>query len=280
MKLLKNDSTIFVEQIMKKINSCYTDSNPSNAQLMELYSLIGKNICEQGEKAFVVYLAEILSEQLPHLKGFSPRNLRRMRDFYVTYQSEPKLMKKAQTLSWTQNTVILECCENNEQRSFYLALSEKNNKSKLALMKAIKEESFENTSTEEIALEAENDRCPFVSDLCDTEDSNTSSPVKNDCSAVGPRYKPFRQGIGIGKIGDKALKYICRLKIDLWYLKVLYYKKSSLSIRSLIERPWQKLKYYSPPPDITGQNQIPLLLLTYGIVTDRKSIVANLALDA
>lgn len=142
-------------------------------------------------------------------------------------------------------------------------------------MKAIKEESFENTSTEEIALEAGNDRCPFVSDLCDTEDSNTSSPVKNDCSAVGPRYKPFRQGIGIGKIGDKALKYICRLKIDLWYLKVLYYKKSSLSIRSLIERPWQKLKYYSPPPDITGQNQIPLLLLTYGIVTDRKSILAG-----
>lgn len=222
MKLLKNDSTIFLEQIIKKINSCHTDSNPSNAQLMELYSLIGKNICEQGEKAFVVYLAEILSEQFPHLKGFSPRNLRRMRDFYVTYQSEPKLMKKAQTLSWTQNTVILECCENNEQRSFYLALTEKNNLSKLALMKAIKEETFENTSTEEIALETENDCCPFVSDLCDTGDSNTTSPIKTDCRAFVPRCDPCRQGVGIGKIADKALKYIRRIKIDLLYLKMLY----------------------------------------------------------
>lgn len=262
MKLLKNDSTIFLEQIIKKINSCYTDSNPSNAQLMELYSLIGKNICEQGEKAFVVHLAEILSEQFPHLKGFSPRNLRRMRDFYVTYQSEPELMKKAMILSWTQNTVILECCESNEQRSFYLALTEKNNLSKLALMKAIKDETFEQALAEESKLEAETDCCPVVSDLCDTEDSNTTSPIKNDCRGFVPRCEPFRQGVSIGKIADKALKYIRRIKIDLWYLKVLYYKISSLSIMSFKERPWQKLKCYPPSTKITGQNQIPLLLLT------------------
>ena len=262
MKLLKNDSTIFVEKIIKKINSCYTDSNPSNAQLMELYSLIGKNICEQGEKAFVVYLAEILSEQFSHLKGFSPRNLRRMRDFYVTYQSEPKLMKKAQTLSWTQNTVILECCENNEQRSFYLGLSEKNNLSKLALMKAIKEETFENTSTEEIALEVENDRCPFVSDLCDTEDSNTSSPVKNDCSAVVPRCQPFRQGIGIGKIADKALEYIRRLKIDLWYLKVLYSVTAKKSKGSATKRFRYFIRYVPPLASIAQRMKIPIFLMT------------------
>lgn len=250
MKLLKNDSTIFVEQIMKKINSCYTDSNPSNAQLMELYSLIGKNICEQGEKAFVVYLAEILSEQFPHLKGFSPRNLRRMRDFYVTYQSEPKLMKKAQTLSWTQNTVILECCENNEQRSFYLALTEKNNLSKLALMKAIKEETFENTSTEEIALETENDCCPFVSDLCDTEDSNTSSPVKNDCSAVVSRCEPLRQGIDIGKIKHRAFRYMRRIFIDFSYLKMSYCN----TVERCIESATKRLRYsigYTPPLSIS-----------------------------
>lgn len=262
MKLLKNDSTIFVEQIMKKINSCYTDSNPSNAQLMELYSLIGKNICEQGEKAFVVYLAEILSEQFSHLKGFSPRNLRRMRDFYVTYQSEPKLMKKAQTLSWTQNTVILECCENNEQRSFYLALTEKNNLSKLALMKAIKQETFENTSTEEIALEVENDRCPFVSDLCDTEDSNTSSPVKNDCSAVVPRYKPFRQGIGTGKIKHRVFRYIYLRKVDIHYLIMLY----SVTVKKSIELATKRFRYfirYVPPlASITQRMKIPILLMT------------------
>lgn len=262
MKLLKNDSTIFEEQIIKKINSYYTDSNPSNAQLMELYSLIGKNICEQGEKAFVVHLAEILSEQFPYLKGFSPRNLRRMRDFYITYQSEPELMKKAQTLSWTQNTVILECCESNEQRSFYLSLAEKNNLSKLALMKAIKEETCEQALAEESDFETVTDCCPVVANLCDTEDINTTSSIKNDRRAFVPRCEPFRQGIAISKISGKAFPYIRRLKIDLWYLKVLYYKKSSLSIMAFIERPWQKLKCYPPPPDITRKNQIPISLLT------------------
>src|SRR5574344_2386072 len=142
MKLLKNDSIIFVEQIMKKINSCYTDSNPSNAQLMELYSLIGKNICEQGEKAFVVHLAEILSEQFPQRKGFSPRNLRRMRDFYHLYENSPSLMAQAMELGWTQNTLILECCKTTEQRSFYMRLAAAEQFSKLALAKAIEENIF------------------------------------------------------------------------------------------------------------------------------------------
>ena len=262
MKALKNDCTIYVDQILKEINNCYSDSTLTNDQLMELYSFIGKNICEQGEKAFVVYLAEVLAEEAPQLKGFSPRNLRRMRDFYITYQCEPKLIKKAQNLSWTQNTVILECCENNEQRSFYLNLAKENNLSKLALMKAIKEEPFEQTFTEEIPCEAKTDCCSVVADLCDTEDSNTTTPTKNDCRAFVPRCEPFRQGIAISKIANKAFRYIRRLKIDFCYLKVICYEKSSLSIRSPIERLGQKVKCYPPPQDIAVQNQIPMLLLT------------------
>lgn len=262
MKLLKNDSTIFVEQIIKKINSCHTDSNSSNAQLMELYSLIGKNICEQGEKAFVVHLAEILSEQFPHLKGFSPRNLRRMRDFYVAYRSEPKLMKKAQTLSWTQNTVILECCENNKQRSFYLSLAEKNNLSKLALVKAIKEETFENTLTEETILETESDCCPVVSDLCDTEDSNTTSPIKTDCRAFVLRCEPFRQGIGIGKIKHRAFRYIYLRKVDVHYLKMLYSVKAKMSIELATKRFRYFILCAPPLASIAQRMKIPIFLMT------------------
>ncbi len=262
MKLLKNDSTIFVEQITKKINSCYTDSNPSNAQLMELYSLIGKNICEQGEKAFVVHLAEILSEQFPHLKGFSPRNLRRMRDFYITYQSEPELMKKAQTLSWTQNTVILECCENNKQRSFYLSLAEKNNLSKLALMKAIKDETFESSLTEETILETETDCCPFVSDLCDTEDSNTTSPIKTDCRAFVLRCVPFRQGAGIGKIKHRAFRYIYLRKVDIHYLIMLYCVTAKKSIESATKRFRYFIRYVLPLASVAQRMKIPIFLMT------------------
>ena len=262
MKLLKNDSTIFVEQITKKINICYKDSNPSTAQLMELYSLIGKNICEQGEKAFVVHLAEILSEQFPHLKGFSPRNLRRMRDFYVTYQSEPKLMQKAQTLSWTQNAVILECCESNEQRSFYLALAEKNNLSKLALMKALKDETFENSLSEGIALGTGNDCCPFVSNLQGTEDSNTTSPIKTDCRAFVPRCEPFRQGMGIGKIKRRAFRYIYLRKVDVHYLKMIHSVTAKKSIESATKRFRYFIRCVPPLASIAQRMKIPIFLMT------------------
>lgn len=262
MKVLKNDCTGYVEKIQDEINCCYAQGNPTNSQLMELYGFIGKNICEQGEKAFVVYLTKILAGQFPQLKGFSPRNLRRMRDFYKIYQTEPKLMKKAQNLSWTQNTVILECCENNEQRSFYLDLSKENNLSKLALMKAIKEEIFEQALTVETPIETESNCCPVVANLCINEDNNTAEHTKNDCRAFVTRCELFCQGIGVSQMANKALRYIRRLKIYFCYLKVIWYEKSNLSIRSPIERLGQKLKYYPLPPDISGKNQIPILLLT------------------
>lgn len=191
MKALKNDCTIYVGQILKEINNCYSDNTPTNNQLMDLYSFIGKYICEQGEKAFVVYLAKQIAEQLPQLKGFSPRNLRRMRDFYITYQSNPMLMEKAQKLSWTQNTVILECCENNEQRSFYLNLAKENNLSKLALMKAIKEETFEQALTVETPIETESNCCPRFANLCNTEDNNTTEHTKNDYRAFVMRCERY-----------------------------------------------------------------------------------------
>lgn len=262
MKALKKDCTIYVEQILKSVNSCYADNTPSNTQLMELYSFIGKNICEQGEKAFVVYLAEIFAEQFPQLKGFSPRNLRRMRDFYAAYKCEPKLLKNAQTLSWTQNTVILECCENNEQRSFYLDLANENNLSKLALIKAIKEEAFEQALGQEAISETAPDCCPVVANLCDTEDSNTTAPTKNDCRAFVPSCKPFRQGIAVPQISKKAFRYICRIKIDLLYLKMIYDEKASLGTESTIEVFENKMQNTLSPPGVALRNKIPILLST------------------
>lgn len=262
MKVLKNDCTGYVEKIQDEINCCYAQGNPTNSQLMELYGFIGKNICEQGEKAFVVYLTKILAGQFPQLKGFSPRNLRRMRDFYKTYQTEPTLMKKAQNLSWTQNTVILECCENNEQRSFYLDLAKENNLSKLALMKAIKEEIFEQALTVETPIETESNCCPVVTNLCNNEDNNTAEHTKNDCRAFVTRFELFCQGIGVSKMANKALRYIRKLKIDFLYIKVICYEKIRLSIRFVIEKIQQKLKHYPPPPDIAEQNQVPILLIT------------------
>ncbi|MEG1390961.1 MAG: tetratricopeptide repeat protein [Angelakisella sp.] len=157
---------------------------------------------------------------------------------------------------------FLECCENNEQRSFYLDLAKENNLSKLALMKAIKEEIFEQALTVETPIETESNCCPVVANLCNNEDNNTAEHTKNDCRAFVTRCELFCQGIGVSKMANKALRYIRRIKIDLCYLKVIWYEKSSLSIRSPIERLGQKLKYYPPLLCLVEQNQIPISLLS------------------
>jgi len=167
MKALKKNSALYLEQVASAVAECYEkDEKPCNRALLELYTRIGQCICRQGEKAFIPHLAEILADQFPSLKGFSLRNLRRMRDFYRTYENNPVLMERAQSLGWTQNAVILECCETDEQRSFYIGLAVERNLSKLALMKAIQEDALaEAMHTENYATNMEPSFAP-VSDSC------------------------------------------------------------------------------------------------------------------
>ena len=54
---------------------------------MELYCEIGKAVSQRTEKGAAVAAAEYLAKKYPDVQGFSPRNLRRMRDFYRTYKS-------------------------------------------------------------------------------------------------------------------------------------------------------------------------------------------------
>ena len=75
---------------------------------MELYCEIGKAVCAHMEKGAAVAAAEFLKEQYPDMTGFSPRNVRRMRDFWQMYGDMPELLGEALHLNWTQNVVIME----------------------------------------------------------------------------------------------------------------------------------------------------------------------------
>ena len=52
---------------------------------MELYCEIGRLVSSRPEKGAAVAAAEYLSTTHPDATGFSPRNLRRMREFYRAY---------------------------------------------------------------------------------------------------------------------------------------------------------------------------------------------------
>jgi len=195
MKALKKNSALYLEQIASAVAECYEkDEKPCNRALLELYTRIGQCICRQGEKAFIPHLAEMLDDRFPSLKGFSLRNLRRMRDFYRTYENNPILMERAQSLGWTQNAVILEYCETDEQRSFYIGLAVERNLSKLALMKAIQEHAFADAiHAEDYAERMEPSFAP-VSDSCPDEAVDTATSIETACEPFVTACEPPRQG--------------------------------------------------------------------------------------
>lgn len=101
---------------------------------MELYCEIGKAVCRRTEKGAAVAAAAYLSRQYPDAQGFSPRNLRRMRDFYRSYQDYPALLSLAMELDWIQNVVILESGLSTERREWYMKAVEQFGWSKTELI--------------------------------------------------------------------------------------------------------------------------------------------------
>ena len=84
-------------------------------QMEEVYA-IGKLINQRPEKGAAVAAAEFLQANFPDRTGFSPRNVRRMRHFYRTYENDQTLLRLAKKIGWTLNVVIMEAELTREQR--------------------------------------------------------------------------------------------------------------------------------------------------------------------
>lgn len=99
----------------------------ANTALMALYWHIGKIISEKiareaWGKGIVGALAHYIAQTDPSIKGFSDKNLWRMKQFYETYRDDEKLSPLARELPWTHNTIIFSRCKTATERAFYLKL--------------------------------------------------------------------------------------------------------------------------------------------------------------
>ena len=104
---------------------------------MELYCEIGRLVNSRPEKGAAIAAAEYLSAAYPDVPGFSPRNLRRMREFYRAYESDLKVMAEAIVIGWTQNVVILEAELDLREREWYIRAAGKFGWSKIELQRNI-----------------------------------------------------------------------------------------------------------------------------------------------
>ena len=134
-------------------------------QMDEVYA-IGKAISQRPEKGAAVAAAEFLQAKFPDRTGFSPRNVRRMRDFYRTYENNQTLLRLAMKIGWTLNVVIMEAELTRDMRKWYLDQVWGQHWSKTVLL-----EKLASAAHLEKTLDAE-------ADTCYTDDKDIKTCVK------------------------------------------------------------------------------------------------------
>jgi predicted nuclease of restriction endonuclease-like (RecB) superfamily len=121
-----------------------------NAELINLYWNIGEYISKKVEKSewgdsVVAELANFINKHEPEIKGFSDKNIWRMKQFYETYKDSPKLSPLVREISWTNNLLIFSRCKSAEEIEFYLKLVKQENYSKRELDRQLTASLFERT---------------------------------------------------------------------------------------------------------------------------------------
>jgi predicted nuclease of restriction endonuclease-like (RecB) superfamily len=159
MNKLNSTETIFRELLVQIQQTRQKVFAQANTTLMELYWHIGHTISEKVQreawgKGVVSELARYIAQHAPEVKGFSDKNLWRMKQFYETYKGDEQLSAMARVLPWTHNTTIFSRCKSPEERRFYLKLCQKEKYSSRELERQIDAASFERASLSQPKLSA------------------------------------------------------------------------------------------------------------------------------
>ena len=122
----------------------------ANSELINLYWKVGEYLSNRMHsdgwgKGVVVQLAAYIQSKEPNAKGFSDKNLWRMKQFYETYKDTPELSTLSRELSWSHNILLLSKCNTNEEREYYIRKSLYENYSFRELERQIDSSDYERT---------------------------------------------------------------------------------------------------------------------------------------
>lgn len=139
-----NDIVLLIKQAQGKAIKAV------NKELIDLYWNIGKYISAKIEsstwgESVVKELAEFLNRTDPTLKGFSDKNLWRMKQFYEVYKESTKLSPLVREISWSNNLIIITRAKSVEEQEFYLRMCIAENYSKRELERQVSSSVFERT---------------------------------------------------------------------------------------------------------------------------------------
>ena len=117
-----------------------------NTELLRLYWQMGSEIVEKQKNAhwgdgFLKQLSNDLMSDFPDIKGFEVRNLRRMKQWFLTYcqtdtirtQVVPELQESFFSIPWGHHILIMQRCKDINKAVFYIQQTLENNWSRNVL---------------------------------------------------------------------------------------------------------------------------------------------------
>ncbi|MDR1296926.1 MAG: PDDEXK nuclease domain-containing protein [Deltaproteobacteria bacterium] len=144
-----------------------------NRELINMYWDIGEYVSRRVAesswgKAVVKDFSDFIQSRYVGIKGFSPQNIWRMKQFFETYRGNEKLSPLAREISWTNNVLIMMAAKTDEEREFYLVLSSNFNYSKRELERQIDSGLYERTMMSEITNKLITERSEGLTSLRDS----------------------------------------------------------------------------------------------------------------
>ncbi len=139
----------FITEIKTRIRQAQYDALKAiNKEQLQLYWDLGKMIVEKQQqtkwgKSVVEQIAKDLQNEFVGERGFSARNLWRMRQFYELYNQSAFLPPLVAEIGWSHNVVIMEKCKNDLQREFYIGMTKKFGWTKDVLIHQIENKTYE-----------------------------------------------------------------------------------------------------------------------------------------
>ncbi len=121
-----------------------------NQSLIKLYWSVGQFVSQKVDnagwgKSVVEELAHYLSSKAPNSKGFSARNIWRMKQFFEMYQAHENLSAILTEITWTNHLHIMSKTKSLEEKEFYLKLAMKQHYSERDFARIIDSGTYERT---------------------------------------------------------------------------------------------------------------------------------------
>lgn len=122
-----------------------------NSELLQFYWTLGQDIVDKQKNVrwgdgFLKQLSADLSSEFPDMKGFSERNIKYVRQWFLFYNTNNAIGQQAVAqltqIPWGHNIVIVSKCKNPDEALFYVQKTIQNNWSRSVLVHHIESNLF------------------------------------------------------------------------------------------------------------------------------------------